>query len=236
MARALDLLGEFPVPTIAGAVVIDGRSSTARVRPTTRSASHRSPRPITAWAILDRGRGGHGRARRRGGSAARRPACARCDICSPTRAATGSTDLSRSSAPNASGSTPTPVSRWRPSTSRPRQGCRSRNTCGSGCSNRSEMHATSTHGVSRPCDVVDRRRRCPVHPRGHDPDADLERHGPLGGSSPLPVVGQVSFRAWDVSTRARGEWGSRSVGTRRRTGPGTTTPRRPSVISVARAR
>ena len=49
-----------------------------------------------------------------------------------------------------------------------------------------------------------------------DPAVDGDRA--RRGSSPLPLRWEVSFRAWDVSTRARGEWGSRSVGTSLRTG------------------
>ena len=52
MARALDLLGEFPVPTVAGAIVVDG-TVVDREGPLDHSFRLASiAKTITAWAIL----------------------------------------------------------------------------------------------------------------------------------------------------------------------------------------
>ena len=232
MIRALDQLREFPVPTVAGAVLVDGA-----IADSAGPLDHRFR--LASIAKTDHRLGDPDRRRRRASLHSttksvrhRQQACGRCVICSPTPAATASTGPSRSSAPSATGSTRTPASRSPPTTCRPPLAMPFGEYLRLGLLEPLGMTATEltgspAHAMWSSVDDVIR-----VHAGGHRTDTDLGRDRRTTQFVRTSPRWEVSFRAWDVSTRARGEWGSRSVGTSLPTGPERVTLRRRTGTSV----
>ena len=235
MQRALDLLAEFPVPTVAGAVLLDGAVVDHEGPMDHRFRLASIAKTITVWAILIAVEEGIVALDDEVGPP---PTTRAPNVASPARPCRR-VRIRRTRADRQPRAQPDLLEHGHRGGGRPR-GDRGRDALRGVSPTRAarpaRMSDDRTAGVTGARDVVDRRRPHPLHAARSRRRRSSPPRPPRTPFVPTSPRWEVSFRAWDVSTRARGEWGSKSVGTSLLTGRERTTLRQLSATSVVPAR